>query len=301
MIQKFSIFELSNADYHSNTERLGSTQLKMLYHNPKYYLNWLDKKKSGEADKLTPAIILGQQIHTTLACEQLRSNGYSDEEIDKVYDLIHLSIASIGSMSAPINKTTNEYYKIGSKSMDDWLQIMKYKPEQIVYPEESKMIEQISLNFYNSDTLKVHKSIKQLLFNTEPETSIYTEINGVKIKIRMDLHRFDKRVPRLIIPDWKTCKKEEAQKDNFMLTLARYKYHISGALYVDVAKQWIKEEYGIELRDDQVEFYFIPIEKEEPYDYSIYPLRLDAIDIGRQQYLKAIENYKRLMNDDQQT
>jgi exodeoxyribonuclease VIII len=101
------------------------------------------------------------------------------------------------------------------------------------------------------------------------EVSIFNAIQGVECKGRLDYFSHNKRH----IVDLKIV--QNASKDGFMQAVAKFGYHIQAAFYLDLT--------------GARNFYFIAIEKEKPYMMGVYELAPEAIDLGREKYLKAFE------------
>lgn len=106
-------------------------------------------------------------------------------------------------------------------------------------------------------------------FSTDPET-------GIACK-----HRFDKLLNSGIGIDLKTCL--DARPDAFSRAIYNYNYHVQAAFYMD-QYEWIT---GIELAD----FIFIAVESEAPYACKMYRLDPESIDVGRDTYRRALDQY----------
>ncbi len=101
------------------------------------------------------------------------------------------------------------------------------------------------------------------------EVAVFSQIQGVDCKGRLDYFSHNGKV----ICDLKIV--QNASKDGFMQSVARFGYHIQAAFYLDLT--------------GAKNFYFVAIEKEAPYMMGVYELSPEAIDLGREKYLKAFE------------
>ena len=101
------------------------------------------------------------------------------------------------------------------------------------------------------------------------EVAVFNAIQGVECKGRLDYFSHSKKQ----ICDLKIV--QNASKDGFMQAVAKFGYHIQAAFYLDLT--------------GARNFYFIAIEKEKPYMMGVYELAPEAIDLGREKYIKAFE------------
>ena len=118
--------------------------------------------------------------------------------------------------------------------------------------------------------IKANKSTFESYFEKgDFEMSFFGDLQGVKCKARTD---FITSKGDLII-DLKIM--QSASKDAFSQSVAKFGYHIQAAFYLDLigAKR----------------FLFLAIEKEPPFMCGIYELSPEAVDLGREKYLKAFE------------
>jgi len=111
----------------------------------------------------------------------------------------------------------------------------------------------------------------------QAELSIFAEISGVLCKCRPDwLTNIG------LIADLKSA--EDASYDAFSRACFVYGYHIQVALYTDVCRAT-----GLPIDA----FSFIVVEKKPPHSVAVYSASARMVDLGRAQYLQAIETYKR--------
>jgi hypothetical protein len=140
---------------------------------------------------------------------------------------------------------------------------------EILKPDEMQQIDAM-IKSVNS-----HKSASILISKGEAEQSVFwiDEETGIQLKCRPDFRRADG-----IIVDLKTCL--DASPEAFVKTILNNNYHIQAAMYLD----------GLKAQNVFAEnFTFIAVEKEAPFAVGVYVLDNDFIEIGRQQYKKALQ------------
>ena len=131
--------------------------------------------------------------------------------------------------------------------------------------------------------IKGHKSAGALLSGGIAEQSVFwiDEETGIECKIRPDYC-----LPSGIIPDLKSCL--DASPEEFAKTIFNMDYHIQAAMYVD----------GLKANNiDAKVFVFVAVEKEPPFAVGVYVLDNDYIEIGRQQYKKALQILAQCIKD----
>jgi len=146
-----------------------------------------------------------------------------------------------------------------------------------VTTEQMEMIKAMDLSVRN------HKSAFRLLQTGYAEESIFwiDKETGIQCKARTDFRRDDG-----IIPDLKTCL--DASPEAFQRTLLDRNYHVQAAMYLD----------GLNENNIVAEvFVFIAVEKEPPFAVGVYVLDNDFVEIGRQQYKKALQILAQCIKD----
>ena len=106
----------------------------------------------------------------------------------------------------------------------------------------------------------------------EKELSHYLEYEGIKVRVRPDC------VNKVagFISDVKTCQDNSPRA--FLSDVYKYKYHIQAAFYMDML--------------NVNKLVFIAIETNAPYSVENYVLSDELIEKGRQEYKKAIADWK---------
>lgn len=108
------------------------------------------------------------------------------------------------------------------------------------------------------------------------------EDTGIWRRLRFDFLPYQHEVRRLIITDYKTCDKADA--DSVAKAVANYRYHVQAAQYTDGAR-------ALEL-DDDPQFLFVFQEKQAPYLVNVVGLEDEDIEDGRDLCRLACEMWR---------
>lgn len=138
----------------------------------------------------------------------------------------------------------------------------------ILFEDEYAMVLEMAVNVKNNHTFM------ELLNDSYYEVSCYTiDANtGLSIRLRPDILPKSKST----IVDIKSCIESSPKK--FKSDVYSYGYSISAAFYLDFLK---RENYV-----------FAAIEKQAPFQSSLYVLNDDMVEYGRQQYRMALDLIK---------
>jgi len=138
----------------------------------------------------------------------------------------------------------------------------------ILFEDEYAMVLEMAVNVKNNHTFM------ELLNDSYYEVSCYTidATTGLSIRLRPDILPKSKST----IVDIKSC--IESSPKRFKSDVYSYGYSISAAFYLDFLK---RENYV-----------FAAIEKQAPYQSSLYVLNDDMVEYGRQQYRMALDLIK---------
>lgn len=129
-----------------------------------------------------------------------------------------------------------------------------------------------------------HHSAGPLLLDAMTEQSFYyTDEFGILRRCRTDAISSCGQ----IVIDLKTT--DDVSELGFGLTIARRRYHVQAAWYLDV----LRRLYGL---DAPKEFAFIAVQKTRPYDVALHFLRPEQIEIGRLLYRKDLDTLLTCMN-----
>jgi len=252
----------TNEEYHSNKDFIGSTSLKKYKKSPLHF--------KEETIKETPAMQFGTMYHTFILepeifekeyyvfddsqiCEELKSGAFFDEKGKQIF-----------AKSPRANKIYKEWHDQQMTIAGQRITVSKEEYDQI-----QAMKRRLFSHFY----------AKYLLTGGVSELSYYTEIEGVKVKIRPD-HMIEKK---RICVDLKTC--IDASYDKFIKHSADMLYHINAALYSDV----LEKEHSPGL---PWTFIFIAQEKAFPFAFNIFKASSQFISIGQYEYELLLKQHK---------
>ena len=121
-----------------------------------------------------------------------------------------------------------------------------------------------------------HPAARELLSEGIAETSHFSTIDGVAVKCRPDW------LNKPIVADLKTT--QDASLSGFSKSIANYRYAVQAAFYSDILAS---------LGHDVVAFLFIAVEKTAPYAVGVYELDDMSLEIGREQYQRDLDTYRR--------
>ena len=122
-----------------------------------------------------------------------------------------------------------------------------------------------------------HSIAAELLTGHQPEVSLFWEQDGVGMKARVDaLHQ-----SKGIMADLKTVR--SARPNDFRKQISGLGYYIQGTHY----RNGGKAVTGFEM-----DWYFVAVQKTEPYTVSVHKLSQAALDHGQRRIEYAIQRYK---------
>ena len=232
--------DLENAIYHADREHVSKSWLDHLRKSPAHL-----EAKLNSPQVSTPAMEFGSAFHHFV----LEQNTFNDNYI----------------VSPVFNKRT----KAGKADFEEFQQSNNKKI--IIDQDELESIKGMN------DSLLAHFEAKKLIkAKGEIELSLFSTLNGVKVKAR-----FDKIIDDKIIVDLKSTK--SASIEDFSKSIATYRYYVQAAFYTKIAKL---EGFDIE------HFYFIAVEKEPPFAVSVFELDEISMKIGNEEVEAQLELYK---------
>ncbi|MDM5264770.1 PD-(D/E)XK nuclease-like domain-containing protein [Sulfurovum sp. XTW-4] len=229
---------IPNNDYHADRSHLSASTIKTILKNPYEYLNPVEKSNDS--------LLLGNVVHKLV----LEPETFNEE--------------------FAVMPVCDRRTKAGKEIHANFI-------------EESNGKECVTQEMYDqalemSKAISEQKEIKELLLsNGLPERSIFSEIDGIKVKCRPDYYREDLG----LIVDLKTT--VDSSPDGFVRQVASYGYFIQAAFYLDVLKS-----VGLPAN----KFIFVAVSKTEPYMVGVYELTEQDIELGRDMYKKAFEIYR---------
>ena len=127
------------------------------------------------------------------------------------------------------------------------------------------------------DAVMAHEMAALLLQGSEREVSIFSGLDGLECKARLDIARTDG-----IIMDLKTC--TDASKAGFGRAAANLDYPVAAAFYLDIA-----EVSGMPATD----YGWIAVESSPPHLVATYNATARDIEIGRTMYRERLATLKR--------
>lgn len=234
------IYHGLSADDYFKANRINCSGLKLINQSPLHYKHSLEQQREE-----TQAMKIGSAVH----CAVLESS-----EFEKRYIV----------MPDGIDRRTKEGKALCAE--------MEESGKIILSANDYKMIDGIA------QSVKSHESASKLLGNGRPEMTVFTEIDGVPAKCRIDWYRSN------VIVDLKTT--EDASLDGFQRSVAKYGYHSQSAWYLDCCES---------LNIPAQHFIFIAVEKTEPYAVGVYELDSASIEVGRTLNQRALDKYRQCL------
>lgn len=240
-----TLLDMSNEDYHSDNGYKSSSQLKDALKGRVGYYNKYILKNIKQKD--VPAFAVGTAAHTLLLEPELY-----DKEI-AVFNGVRRGVAFEAFKLENPNKT-------------------------IISPlEETRVQSWVK-------AVRKNKLAMPLFKGGIAEKSIFTEINGQKVKARFDyMHTM-----RGFISDLKTTSGKLDEK-SIRNKVYAFGYHISAALYMDVINPVVDNTI--------LDFYLVFVSK-DTLEVKVVKLHESMIEEGRQEYLKGIEEVKIIHSED---
>ena len=230
----------TNEEYHANKDFIGSSSLRKYKESPLHFLADLPKK--------TDALDFGIMYH----CYVLEP-----EEFKRLYHVYDPN-------DRPFPQNTFQ-----KKENKEWLQKLESDHPYLVNNAEIEVLKLMKNRLFSSNY------VRHLFKKGEAEMSHYTEINGVKVKVRTDW-KSDK-----YLIDLKTTR--NASKNGFVRNALEYEYYIQAAYYLDIVE-------SIDQKSRQ--FLFIAQEKHYPYAVNIFRASAQFLAIGRYEYEILLEQHK---------
>ncbi len=161
----------------------------------------------------------------------------------------------------------------GKESRDKWLSTMS-EMDKIILDREtySTVIEM-------RDSALAHPTLNKLLtLDGESEVSIFSEINGMKVKCRPDRIPDREHFGAIILDIKKT-----ADIETFAKSAIHFRYHVQAAFYSDIYKR---------LTGESPRFIFGVIGEKRSigrHPVRVWELPEELIEMGRQAYLEDLE------------
>jgi len=235
---------LSNEQYHAESLHMSSSNLKTLLKDPQEFYK---TKILGQREerKESSAFVEGSFLHSLIL------------EPELVLEQYHLFPG--------LNRRGPEWTKFEEEHQD-------HKPILT-------MAQQLRVKGW-VDQYNKHKTAVSLVEGASYEQSLFTNLNGVNIKVRADIINPEKGY----IADLKTTS-GGIELEFFKESMDRWGYGLSAALYVKCFEQYYKRPF---------DFYFVVLGKKD-LGCEVYKLSQTTRELGELEIQKAISIYKRCL------
>ena len=221
--------------------RINNSGLKLIMRTPAHYKYNLEHP---EERKPTPQMMLGTAVH----CAVLEPATFNDRY----------------AIAPQCDKRTKEGKAI-------WFKLEASK-KLILSASDYEAVQGMSQSVLN------HETASKLFAAGDPEVTVFTDIEGIPAKARLDWYRNG------IILDLKTT--AAADPDSFSKSCANFGYSLQAAWYMDCC-----EAAGLEAHT----LIFVTVESVNPHLVSCYELDEVSIEYGRDHYRAALNKYRECM------
>lgn len=242
---KLGINEVNNTEYHSDTEYLSSSNLKDLLRDIEKFHREKILKIPSPSLDI-PALAEGSLVHAMLL---------EPETVEEEFAF------------------WEGWRKVG-KEWDEFKTLPENEGKTLISKPQLKRCE---------DYVKACKEnpiTLELLSGGIPEFTLVANIDDVPLKVRADYINIDKNY----IVDVKTSG-HSVELDTFKLTIKKYMYELSAALYCKVAEDYYKKPF---------DFYFIAVSKKDK-ECHVYKLSEETKTHGEFLIAEAMSIYKKCM------
>lgn len=258
------MLEDENDAYHRDMTRISKSKLDVIAKSPlHFWAKFLDPKRKPESD--TEWGVTGNAVHTAIL---------EPHKFDAKYIVVPPH-APKRPTSVQINakkpsddtliqiewwrRFNNDNAGKSILSADEYEEIRGMQDAVFKHPTASAIL--------ISEDLKVEEKLEF----TDPHT-------GEECKLRRDA--FNTKLNWTI--DLKTT--EDASKEGFAKSVAKYRYHVQDAFYTD-GHLAVHNEFP-------EAFIFIAVEKKHPHAVACYQLNRTAFEMGRELYIRDLNTYK---------
>ena len=238
------IYKNLPAEQYFAEDRINNSGLKLIARTPAHYKYY---KEHQQEKPPTPQMQLGTAVH----CAVLEPATFKDRY----------------TVAPACDKRTKEGKAI-------WADLEASK-KLILSASDYELVEGMSQSVLN------HETASKLLAAGDPEVTIFTDIEGIPAKARLDWYRNG------IILDLKTT--ADASPDQFSRSCASFGYSLQCAWYLDCC-----QAIGIEAHT----MIFVVVESNNPFLCTAYELDEVSIEWGRDHYRSALSKYRECMTLD---
>lgn len=236
---QLGINNVSNQEYHSDSEYLSSSDLKLILKSPAQFYK---EKILGERErKELAAFDEGSYVHSLIL---------EPEKVAEEYAFF------------------DGFVKRGA----DFEQFKALAGNKTIISRPQKVRCKFLFDAYRRLPYAVH-----LITGGESEHSICQEIDGVKLKVRLDYFNLE----RGYIVDVKTSA-FGVDRDSFLVTIQNFQYDLSAALYMMVTEHYYKKPF---------DFYFLALSKKDQ-NCEVFKVSERTKLLGKQKIKEALDLYK---------
>jgi hypothetical protein len=232
------IYKNLPAEQYFAEDRINCSGLKLIARTPahfKYYKEHLNEKPP------TPSMVLGTAVHCAVLEPATFNSRYA--------------------IAPKCDKRTKEGKAI-------WANLEADK-KIILSASDFEAVEGMSKSVLS------HETASKLLEKGDPEVTVFTDIEGIPAKARLDWYRNG------IILDLKTT--QAADPDSFSRSCATFGYSLQASWYLDCCKAANLEAHT---------FLIITCESTAPYLATVYEFDDVSLDYGRDHYRASLNKYR---------
>ena len=260
----------SNEYYHSQSQYVSSSVVKTIAkQSVHHYLN--------QQPYNSPALAIGTAFHTLVL---------EPEEFEKDYLVVQ----------EKIDKRT----KAGKAAVAQYEAKARAAGKDVLYYSDHNLIQTMAAS------VRANAEYMRLLDHCQKEVSFYIEdftlpdfclgdtihfndiLTKFKVRVRPDayskdpIHFAGKDLPNVVI-DLKSC--QDSSPRAFKNAVYNFGWHIQAAFYLDLLSH-VSKYLGLPAFET---FYFMAVEKKNPYACQVYELSPQMLSDGRAQYCKALK------------
>jgi exodeoxyribonuclease VIII len=245
----FQVLDLPPHEYHAS-EGISSHDLGMIHHSLAYY-----KHSKSQIHKPKSHYAIGTLLHTAVLEPEKFEGSYS--------------------IAPDCEKRSNADKEIWRMSEELAALENKVLVKQADLEEILRIRDSVFAHRSASEAISCGGIFEPSMYATDPET-------GILLRARPDLVSNGNA-----IIDLKTTVFGGASKRSFSKTIARFRYDVQAAFYLDMLTlcQMPRET-----------FVWIAVEKEPPYAVAVYYLDDKSIEAGRSQYRADLATYQEALN-----
>jgi hypothetical protein len=232
------IYKNLPADSYFAEDRINCSGLKLIARTPahfKYYKEHLHEKPP------TPQMMLGTAVH----CAVLEPDTFKTRY----------------TVAPQCDKRTKEGKAI-------WANLEAEK-KIILSASDYEAVEGMS------QSVLTHETASKLLEKGDPEVTVYTDIEGIPAKARLDWYRNG------IVLDLKTT--QSADPESFSKSCANFGYSLQASFYLDCCRA-----AGLECHT----FIICAVESTAPYLATVYEFDEVSLEWGRDHYRSSLNKYR---------